>query len=221
MARQARDKNNFGTYHIIQKGGKTRKLFESDMDREKFVEIVQKAKTKNGFILHGFCLLDDNGYDLIIETLGTDISNIMKSINISYSIYAKCDGKLFSDRYKSYPLDGPVELYETKRLIRTQKENLNPSSCYNKCFEVIDTKEYTDEYFTDCDHCITCLDGAKEKLADIAQIKGLSLSEMIKDKDNRNELIKAFRKHSTLSMKNLGTLFGGISESSVSKIIKS
>ncbi len=221
MARQARNKSNFGTYHIIQKGGKTRKLFESDMDREKFVEIVEKAKNKNGFILHGFCLLDDNGYDLIIETLGTDISNIMKSINISYSMYVKCQGKLFSDRYKSYQLRGPVDLYETKRLIRTQKENLNPSSCYNKCFEVIDTKTFTDDYFTDCQNCITCLDGAREKLSDIAEVKGLSLNDMIGDKDKRNQLIKAFRKHSTLSMKNIGILFGGLSESSVSKIINS
>ena len=221
MARQAREKSNFGTYHIIQKGGTVRKLFQTYEEREKFIDIVEKSKIKNGFILHGFCLLDDNGYDLIIETMGTDISNIMKSINISYSIYAKCDGKLFSDRYKSFQLDGPVELYESKRRLRTQRENLEPSSCYNQCFEIIDTKELTDEYFTDCECCISCLDSANEKLQDIARQKGLNLTVLLHDKDSRNELIKAFRKHSTLSMKNLGELFGGISESSVSKIIKS
>jgi REP element-mobilizing transposase RayT len=221
MARQARIKSNFGTYHIIQKGGTSRKLFETDQDRDKFVSIVQDSQRRNGFVLHGFCLLNDNGYDLIIETMGTDISNIMKSINISYSIYAKCDGKLFSDRYKSYQLEGPVELYESKRQLRTQKENLNPTSCYNKCYEAVDTSSLTDDYFADCDQCITCLDGATSKLKSIADVKGLDMEALLKDKDTRNGLIKAFRKHSTLSMKNLGILFGGISESSVSKIIKS
>jgi uncharacterized protein YnzC (UPF0291/DUF896 family) len=63
------------------------------------------------------------------------------------------------------------------------------------------------------------LDTASDKLKKIANNKGLSIDEAIEDRALRNELIKTFRKNSTLSLKTLGKLFGGLSESSISKIL--
>ena len=219
MARKARVKSEFGTYHIIQKGGSCRPLFISNADRDKFVSILQKSQEKNGFILHGFCLMNGNAYDLIISPQGSDLSKIMKSINISYAMYAKCEGKLFSDRYKSYELKGPVELYEAKRLIRN-KENVDQcEECYSVCYDDFHKEPSYDICFDDCNNCMTCISDAQDKLAAIAASKGLTTEEILKDKETRNTLIKAFRQNSTLSLKTLGSVFGGISESSVSKIL--
>ncbi|HCW73194.1 MAG TPA: hypothetical protein DHM90_04710 [Clostridiaceae bacterium] len=49
--------------------------------------------------------------------------------------------------------------------------------------------------------------------------RGMSLTELLKEKELRNELILKFRKNSTLSLKELGSLFGGLSESSICKIL--
>ena len=61
---------------------------------------------------------------------------------------------------------------------------------------------------------------AKDKLETIATERGLTLDELLKNKSLRNELIRLFRKHSTLSLKQLGELFGNLSESTISKLLK-
>lgn len=219
MARKARIKNEFGIFHIVQQGGNCRMLFESDDDRKKFLSIVERSKDKFNFILHGYCLLNHNSYDLIIDVNGGDLSKIMKSINIAYAMYAKCDGKLFSDRYKSTLLESEVELYEAKSQLKASKLVIEIDSDYNMCFDNISPIELSTLDLDDCDNCIKCINTAAQKLETILTDKDLSISDLNSDKELRNQLIKSFRKSSTLSLKALGELFGGLSESSISKIL--
>jgi len=219
MPRSARIKNEFGIFHIEQHGGLCRKLFENDLDREKFISILEKTKNKFNYILHGYCLLDSNNYDLIIDVNGGDLSKIMKSINIAYAMYAKCDGKLFSDRYKSKLLDTEEELKLTKQMIKNNKAKLLSTDCFNMCFDEIEPIQLESLDLDDCDNCIKCITTASGKLSMIAKSKGLSVDDLINNKEVRNRLIKSFRKSSTLSLKSLGQLFGGLSESSISKIL--
>jgi len=219
MARSARIKTEFGIFHIIQHGGSCRTLFESDQDREKFVSILERSKRKFNFILHGYCLLDANDYDLIIDVNGGDLSKIMKSINIAYAMYVKCNGKLFSDRFKSTLLEDAIQLADTKQMIKYNKKVMNSSNQFNICFDDIQPINLESLDLDDCDNCIKCITTASEKLAIIAKSKELLVEDLIKDKEVRNQLIKSFRKSSTLSLKSLGELFGGLSESSISKIL--
>jgi len=219
MARRARVKTEFGVFHIIQRGGSSRKLFESDCDRERFVLILEQSQNKFNYILHGYCLLDSNSYDLIIDVNGGDLSKIMKSINIAYALYAKCNGKLFSDRYKSTLLTDQEELIRLKQVIKNNKLKTTSHPCFNMCFDNVETGLVESLNLDDCDHCIKCIDTAREKLNSIAKDKGIQVNDLIKDKSLRNQLIKSFRKSSTLSLKSLGELFGGLSESSISKIL--
>jgi hypothetical protein len=219
MARKARIKNEFGIFHIVQHGGNCRTLFQNDLDREKFLSILERSKKKFNFVLHGYCLLDPNTYDLIIDVNGGDLSKIMKSINIAYAMYVKCDGKLFLDRYKSTLLDNEVQLYESKSNIKNKKLSLETNNKYNMCYENIQPIEIASLDLDDCDNCIKCINTANKKLELILNNKGISISDLNTDKELRNQLIKSFRKSSTLSLKSLGQLFGGLSESSVSKIL--
>ncbi len=221
MARQARIKSEFGTYHIIQKGGHCRNLFTCNDDKDKFISILKNTQQKYDFILHSFCLLDDNSYDLVIDVNGGDLSKIMKSINIAYAMYTKCDGKLFIDRYKSYELESPNALHDIKLQINNLNISTDSNICYNMCFDEIQPVIQSIVDFEDCNNCITSISSASKKLSQIATLKGTNVPELTADKKQRNELIKAFRKNSTLSLKSLGELFGGISESSVSKILNS
>lgn len=48
----------------------------------------------------------------------------------------------------------------------------------------------------------------------------LSINELLENKKRRNEIIKDIRKNSSLSLKELGQLFGGLSESRISRILR-
>jgi len=60
---------------------------------------------------------------------------------------------------------------------------------------------------------------AKARIQTILKQENMAVEEMLKDKQLRNKLIKEIRKHSSISLKELGDLFGGISESQISRII--
>jgi len=244
MARKAREKNVFGTYLIKQCGGGCRKLFMDSKDREKFLSILRKAKAKFNFRLYAYCLNDDDAYALIIHDNGSDISKIMKSINISYGMYAVCEGKLFKDRYKSILINDFPSLFHHIQSVENKK--FNQASSHDDLIDMDDllhlvsddldtAKKILNGYLEGesdsilCDssktfckddpNCLTCEKDAESKLLEIADEKGLTRSELLKNKKLRNQLIKRFRRESTLSLKALGTLFGGLSESSVCKIL--
>ncbi len=254
MARKAREKNLFGTYLIQQYGGGCRSLFTNDEDRLRFIEIVKKAKHKFGFKLYAYCLANPDAYELLIYDNGSDISKIMKSINISYGMYATCEGKLFKDRYKSTLIEDFPKLLQTTQSVN--KDEPDPWSSYcvysdisKDPFDIIDIEDLLhfagedfevakaalvkylendeseilcDSTITFCEddrNCMTCKDQAQKKLAQVAYEMGLTVPQLLKDKPRRNALIKQFRRDSTLSLKALGDLFGGLSESSVCKIL--
>ena len=63
-------------------------------------------------------------------------------------------------------------------------------------------------------------DQAIERIREIATKKNLPFEKIMKDKGFRDELIKEIRKNSSLTLKQIGDIFGGISESRISKILK-
>ena len=61
---------------------------------------------------------------------------------------------------------------------------------------------------------------AKHRLEQILSQRKLSMDELMLDKNQRDELIKSLRKNSSLNLREIGELFGGISESRVSRIVR-
>jgi len=239
MARQARIKNIYGIYHIFQQGGIGRSLFTSLEDREKWLTIVSKAKEKYQFKLYAYCASEPNEYHLVLNLQGGDISKVMKSINIAYAMHIKCPDQLFKDRYRSELIETKEALLDLMATIHRRSnfykkvpDPYNSFCCYrglNKetlvTVDVSDIKTREDIIMMNendknkCDKCIQTLEDAEEKLTGILHIGMLTKEELKKDKDFRNQLIRRFRKESTLSLKELGMIFGGLSESAVSKII--
>lgn len=60
---------------------------------------------------------------------------------------------------------------------------------------------------------------AKETLEYMIEDRNLSMEECILNKDIRNEMIRYLRKNSNLTLKEMGQVFGGISESRISRIL--
>ncbi len=208
MAREAREKALYSTYYIKQQCPRV-KIFGNKENRLIFIETLQSVKGKYDFKLYGMAL-NESGYELVLYDNGSDISRIMKSINISFSMKFKCKNEgcdqLFKERYKS-------EILDTKNI---QETILNLPLCLYADQSLLDTYLLNDEPIKDC---LDCKAKAKQKLDELIKLEGLSFDEMLKNKKFRNELIKDFRKKSILSLKELGELFGGLSESAISKIL--
>ncbi|QVK17492.1 transposase [Mycoplasmatota bacterium] len=229
MPRKARIKDDYGIFYIYQHSSSHRNLFECDHDREQFLTILARTQKKFQFKLYAYCLLSHDEYHLIIDVNGGDLSKIMKSINITYAMYAKCKGKLFNDRYKSKLLKSNTEIVDIINTIHNK--NQTPSSWNNYCAFNGLTPINIDLFYpsnnqltsiqSGCTNCIHSVSEAKEKLNDIACKENKVLSELLNDHKLRNQLIRDFRKHSTLSLKDLGKVFGDLSESSICKIINS
>ena len=231
VARKARIKDDYGIFHIRQTGGEERNLFERDEDRLYFIDILKRTQSNFQFRLYAYCVLSPNEYQLVLDVNGSDLSKIMKSINISYAMYARCDGRLFKDRYKSQMLADRDEMMEKVREIHENASTSSHSEWNSFCLydtasplrldwvTKLDTGEQPAEGYT-CIDCLRTLDEAKMRLDAICQKTQQVKSDLLKDKRFRNQLISDFRRQSTLSLKELGELFGGLSESTVSKILK-
>lgn len=124
MPRTARVKCSEALYHISERGNERRAIFNDDTDRIRFLDIVRRNQTKYGFGIYAYCLMT-NHLHLLVASHGADISQVMKSINISYVIYfnrkyQRC-GHLFQDRFRSELVDSNEYIMEVSRYI-----HLNP-----------------------------------------------------------------------------------------------
>lgn len=239
MARQARIRNIYGIYHIFQQGGAGRALFTGGEDREKWLQIVTKAREKYQFKVYAYCASQPNEYHLVLNLQGGDISKIMKSINIAYAMHTKCPEQLFKDRYRSRLIETKQDLLKLMAEIhRRSNDNDRKPNPYNSfcCYRGLtknvlvpvdmtdirtkeDVTKITSNSINQCDYCIQSLEEAEKKLVNLLRVNRLTIQELKGDKPYRNQLIRTFRQESTLSLKELGVLFGGLSESAVCKII--
>jgi len=60
---------------------------------------------------------------------------------------------------------------------------------------------------------------AKMKIEQLLTEERMSMDKLLENRPKRNEMIRTFRKEYSFSLKDLGELFGGISESQVSRIL--
>jgi hypothetical protein len=209
MPRHAREKKLFSFYRIRQVCKSHDQLFLDQSSRKILIEALLSAKEKHNFKLLGLSI-SPNGYEMILYDNGSDISKVMRSINISFAMKYKCQKDdcchIFKERYQSQiisPDDVQASLDSLEPCPYLDPSWLDPldlSSCHQG-------------------QCIDCKKEARLKLDRELEKINLSYEELLKKKAVRNEMIKNIRKNSTLSLQEIGDLFGGLSESAVCKIL--
>jgi REP element-mobilizing transposase RayT len=106
------------------RGINQQKLFEDNEDYEKFLQLVEEAKTLSGFKLYAYCLMGNHIHLLLKEEVDT-VDIIMKRIASRfvywYNVKYQRSGHLFQDRFKSEPVDETVYFKTVLRYI-----HLNP-----------------------------------------------------------------------------------------------
>ncbi|MBT5934181.1 transposase [Sulfurimonas sp.] len=107
---------------VINRGVNRCNIFNSDVDKDMFLQILNKSATLNKVIIHDYCLMD-NHYHLLIETTKENLPVLMRTINANYAKYfnkkSKRSGHLWQDRYKSKYITSEDYLYrQWQKIIR-------------------------------------------------------------------------------------------------------
>lgn len=209
MPRVARLKESEGYFYIKQKAAEGINLFRDEADRQHFLHLLRRLETQQNLKLMAYCLKSDEGYQLVLSLKGADLSKAMKSLNISYALYRKADQSLFRDRFFSEMLSGEQHAHERIG----QMTCGSVSGTWTQYCEVLQNTEQ-------CHQCIQTTDEAKQWLTHRLKDHQIGLEQLFIQKELRNTWILELRKQSTLSLKSIGLVFGGLTESMICKVIK-
>jgi putative transposase len=120
MSRPLRIEYPDAWYHIMNRGGRYKAIFEDRNDYSIFLDLLQETVEIFRIKVSAFCLMQ-NHYHLLIQTPEANISRSMRHINGVYTqrfnkIHGY-DGHLFRGRYKSILIDADSYLLEVMRYI--------------------------------------------------------------------------------------------------------
>lgn len=120
MPRTAREKSKSGIYHVIIRGANRQEIFHDDQDCLRFLETLERYKSKTEIKIYGWCLMN-NHIHLLIEEGKEELATTMKRIGVSFVWYYNwkynTTGHLFQDRYRSEKVESNEYLITVNRYI--------------------------------------------------------------------------------------------------------
>ena len=107
-------------YHVTSRGDRKTAIFRDDLDRARWMSILDLVCTRYNFLVPGFCQMT-NHYHLILETVDGNLSQGMRDLNGLYSQYFNrrhaLVGHLFQGRYKAILVQRETYLLELTRYV--------------------------------------------------------------------------------------------------------
>lgn len=105
MPRQARIYTEEGVFHILSRGNNRQIVFRDNKDFGVYKGILSELKKDQPFRLYHYCLMSNHTHLIIETTPKTDLSKLMKRLNLSYYHHYKRKygyvGHFWQDRFKS------------------------------------------------------------------------------------------------------------------------
>ena len=113
MARPLRIEFEGAWYHVMNRGAAHQQVFGSDVQRERFIELLGDLSDRFGIETHAYCLMG-NHYHLLLHTPLGNLGRGMRHLNGVYTQYFNRyqdrDGPLFRGRYKAILVDADAYL---------------------------------------------------------------------------------------------------------------
>jgi len=124
VARPLRIQYENAYYHVTCRGNGRQRIFATDSDRRKFLDLLARSVEIYQVRLIAFVLMD-NHFHLIVKTPHANLQELMRHFNISYTGYFnkkhQRTGHLYQGRYKAFLIDAGSYLVEVSRYV-----HLNP-----------------------------------------------------------------------------------------------
>lgn len=139
-----RKESKLGIYHVIIKGTGSQCIFEDDLDREKFLDILKASLDYSGSKMYSYVLMH-NHVHLILKNTLSEMASCMQKLCGSYARYfnnkASRSGHLFKSRYKSEAIDDESYFLSAIRYIHQNPERAKVSKTQD--YKWSSYKEYT------------------------------------------------------------------------------
>jgi putative transposase len=107
-------------YHVTSRGNRREDIYESDSDRQSFLNVLGDVCARYNWSCHAYCLMG-NHYHLLIETPDANLSKGMRQLNGVYTqIFNRANnrvGHVFQGRYKAILVEKQSYLLELSRYI--------------------------------------------------------------------------------------------------------
>lgn len=111
-------------YHVISRGNRRQKIFQSQGDFRQFESLLREIREQTGFTLYAYVLMP-NHFHLLMQVAEKPLSKVMQSLLYRYTRYYnqryRQVGHLFQGRYKAIVCDKESYLLELVRYL-----HLNP-----------------------------------------------------------------------------------------------
>ena len=105
MPRVARIYIDEGVFHILTRGNNKQIVFKDKSDFEAYKEMLRKIKEEHPLKLYHWCFMNNHVHIIIETNPTTELSKMMKRLNLFYYIYYKRKygyaGHFWQDRFKS------------------------------------------------------------------------------------------------------------------------
>ena len=156
MSRLARRISETGLYHVIFRGINKQNIFSGATDYEKLKDILRRVKKETEFELYAYCLMTNHVHLFLKEKNPGEIAKIMSKILSHYATWYnkkyERSGALFSNRYKSEPVEDDRYLIALMRYIHQNPIKAGivksirsyPHSSYNEYLQKTDDMVDTD-----------------------------------------------------------------------------
>lgn len=120
MPRAIRIRFENAWYHVMNRGAARRQIFQSDEQREYFLDLLGQMRASFNVEIHAYCLMS-NHFHLLVKTPDPSLSEAMWFLGSTYSRkfnrYNKIDGPLFRGRFKAIVIDAEDYLVQVSRYI--------------------------------------------------------------------------------------------------------
>ncbi len=162
MPHVARARGESGYYHVVPKGIADQLIFENDLDRSMYLELLRKAKAETGVKIHAYCLMS-NHVHLVVEDQDGKLSEFMKFVTERYAMYYAQQigrtGGIFRKPFWSEPIESDEYLLCAVRYVHA-----NPAAagiCPASQYEWSSAKDYLGRSteITDTEMVLGMLDG--------------------------------------------------------------
>lgn len=120
MPRQPRVVAESGIYHVMLRGVNRDVIFLEDDDCDRFLESLNRAKSRSGCSVLGYCLMSNHAH-LLIRTRVEPIGATMKRLGVSYAYWFNHKygrvGYVFQGRFRSEPVEDDAYFVTVLRYI--------------------------------------------------------------------------------------------------------
>ena len=118
MSRPLRIEFPSAWYHVMNRGAGYRDIFNNDIHRMIFADLLSQITKMFQVEIHGVCLMD-NHYHLLIKTPKGNLQRAMQHLNgvytQRYNRLENSDGPLFRGRYKAILIEPDAYLLNVSR----------------------------------------------------------------------------------------------------------